>query len=241
MTSIISQIQARNLLIDDFNFNSAIAQERMTEFTEDPLVLSCALKKITEEGKGWHGLDSDEVKESITPDIREYAEKVREYYTKKFFWTALSTNSRLSDYRQRLLNLLENRITKCKDQDCGIYFKLPFFYEEDQVYDQFKKDYETTEVPKIVYGLQSNQKERLDLTYLKTTFSSQRKRKIERFWFTDQKYLYQIELDRDNPLMEMFRVFLNESSNVKLQTYRTIDRIDQMYFYKLFKFNFVKE
>jgi hypothetical protein len=239
--NIISHTQARNLLIDDFDFNSAIAQERITEFNDDPLVLSCALHQLTNSGRGWHGLDSIEVKESITPEIRAEAEAIRDYYTKKFFWTALSSNSRLSDYRQRLLNLLENRITKCKDQDCGIYFKLPVFYEEDQVYDQFKKDYETSEVPKIVYGLTNNQKERLDLTYLKTTFSSQRKRKIERFWFTDQKYLFQIEIDRDNPLMEMFKVFLNESETVKIQAYRTIDRIDQMYFYKLFKFNFVKE
>lgn len=235
MTSIISQIQARNLLLDDFDFVSTQAQDRITEFKKDPLVLACVLKKYLEEGKGYLSLESDSLIELITDQDIEYAEAIRKHYTKKFFWSALS-NRPLSDYRRRLINLLENRITKCKDQDCGIYYKLPWFYEEDMTYEELKQKYRTQEVPNIVYGMKKS-KELLDLEYLKTTVSTQRKRKIERFWFTDQTYLYGVELDQSNPLMEMFKHYLQDK-HVTVEAYRTADRIDQMHYYKLHNFNF---
>lgn len=239
MSTIISQIQARNLVVDDFSIFDQTYKEKEKEFTEDPLYLSCSLKNLHDQGKGWFNLDSDEVKENITDEIKQYAEEIRSYYTKKFFWSALSNDRQLSDYRRRLLNLLENRITKCKEQDCGIYFKLPFFYEEDEVYDQFKKTYTTTNVPEIRYGINSD-KEKLSLTFIKKSHSAQRKRKIERFWFTDQTYLYQIEIEQTNPLLEMFTCLLDQKPIVELEAYRTLDRIDQLYYYKLYKFNFKK-
>lgn len=242
MSHIISQIQARNLLLDDFDFSSSTGkyQERITEFKADPLVLSCVLKKYIEEGKGYISLENENLVELITPADIELSEKIRKYYTKKFFWTALSNDRQLSDYRTRLINLLENRIDKCKDQDCGIYYKLPWFYEEDMSYEDFKSKYKIDSVPRIVYGGTSGPED-LELDYIKSTVSTQRKRKIERFWFTDKTHLYSIEVEQSNPLIEMFRHFLQQSNPVKLQGYRTEDRIDRMYFYKIYRFNFKKD
>lgn len=247
MTSnILSVVQARNQLVDfDINdfLSSTDMKERITEFKYDPLVLACSLKDLVEKQEGYYQLDDSRVIDNITPEIEQRAEEIRKYYTKKFFWNALSNNRPLSDYRRRLINLLENRIRSCKDQDCGIYYKLPFFYEEDQVYDDFKKSYKVgyDEVSRIAYGGKPIT-ETLTLTYLKSSTSTQRKRKIERFWFTNGVNLFQIEIDKDNPLIEMFRSFLKENpTSVKFETFRNIDRIDQMYFYKLFKFNFKKD
>jgi hypothetical protein len=244
MTSnIVSVVQARNQLVDfDINdfLSSTEMKERITEFQYDPLVLACSLKDLVEKQEGYYRLDEQRVIDNITPEIEQQAEEVRKYYTRKFFWNALSNNRALSDYRRRLINLLENRIRSCKDQDCGIYYKLPFFYEEDQVYDDFKKQYMVTDVPNIHYGINKS-KEEFELSYLKSTYSTQRKRRLERFWFSNNKYLFQIEVDRDNPLIEMFKTLLEANpSSVKLEGYRTVDRIDQMYFYKLYKFNFRK-
>lgn len=245
MTSnIVSVVQARNQLAD-FDINDLLSltesNERLTEFQHDPLVLACSLKDLVEKQEGYYQLDDSRVIANITPEIEQRAEEVRKYYTRKFFWNALSNNRVLSDYRRRLINLLENRIRSCKDQDCGIYYKLPFFYEEDLVYDDFKKQYKVDDIPFIHYGGTNPALEKFELSYLKSTFSTQRKRKLERFWFTDNKYIYQIEVERDNPLIMMFKSLLEiNPSCVKLEGYKTRDRIDQMYFYKLFKFNFRK-
>lgn len=246
MSTILSQVAARNALVDfDLNdfLGSTEMKERITEFKHDPLVLACSLKDLLGKQDGYYQLDDPRVIDNITPEIEQHSESVRKYYTKKFFWNALSNSRPLSDYRRRLINLLENRIRSCKDQDCGIYYKLPFFYEEDQVYDDFKKTYKVnhSEVNRIVYGGKPVE-EILTLSYLKSTISTQRKRKIERFWFTDSVHLFQIEIDKDNSLIEMFRSFLEDNTtSVKFKTFRTIDRIDELYFYKLFKFSFVKE
>lgn len=237
MTStILKQIFQRSSTVDEL-FNQEY-RDRITDFTEDPLVLSCALQSVIDTGNGWHSLESETVKQAVTDEIRDKAEKIREYYSKKFFWATLSSSRALSDYRQRLLNLLENRIRSCNDKDVGIYFKLPFFYMEDQVYDKFKKIYQTDNLQPLQYST----KECLDLQYLESTFSTQRKNKIERFWFTDQKYLYQIELDQSNPLLEMFKSLLEENKkSFKLETNKYIDQIDNMQFFKLVKFKFTKE
>lgn len=226
-------------LDDELDIFTSTFKEKNTEFKVDPLVLACSLKDLYEKDQGYYQLQDPRVVDNITDAIQEYAENVRKYYTKKFFWTAFTDSRGLSDYRRRLINLLENRIGSCSDQDCGIYYKLPWFYEEDMIYDEFKLKYETKDLPKYSFSNVAKEPEVLHLEYLKSTFSTQRKRKIERFWFTDQKYLFCIEVDRDNILIDMFRAMLTK--NIKLESKTTIDRIDQMYFYKLFKFNFVKD
>ena len=237
-TSIVSAVQSRNLLVEDFDFLEKDFKERLTEFKEDPLVLSTCLYRLLQEvPNSYYGLEHEVVYESITEEDREVAEKIRKYYTKKFFWTNFTQN--ISSFRSRMVLLLETRERNCKDQDCGIYYKLPWFYHEDMIYDEFKKQYNTSDIPNVVYGIKA-QKSLLKLSYLKSTVCRQRKRKIERFWFTDQKYLYCVELDQENPLIDMFRSFL-ETKDVTIESFRAHDRIDQMQYYKLFKFNFVKE
>lgn len=240
MTSIISQIQARNLLLDEFDFTKAVAEERITEFKEDPLVLACVLKAYTETGKGYLSLDNETLIGLVTDADRQQAEKIREYYTKKFFWRALSDARQLSDYRRRLINLLENRIAKCKDQDCGIYYKLPYFYEEDVVYEEFKKNLKTTEISHLGNARHNIMTKRLE--FLTTTLSAQRKRKIIRYWFKDDnEFLYGLELTSDNPLLMIFDDYLKEQGSVLFQTRLTEDRIDNMNYYKLYNYKFIKE
>lgn len=211
------------------------------KFQEDPLVLACALKTLVQANPQiYYGLDHEFVASAVTDEIRDYAEQLRKYYTKKFFWQNLSDHRQLSSFRSRMLYLLEHRERQCEDSDQGIYYKLPWFYEEDMIYDEFKLKYKTDEVPHVAYGMKAT-KSNLELTYLKSTSSRQQKRKLERFWFTDGTYLYNIEVLEDNPLLEMFKEMIDPNKPVKVQAFKTQDRIDKLHFYKLFKFNFVKE
>ena len=237
-TVISQQIQARQA-IDAFLADIQLT-ERLTEFKEDPLVLSCTRKEYEENGLGYVSIDDARLIEFITDRHRELAEKIREYYTKKFFWRALSEVKPLSDYRRRLINLLENRIRNCKDQDCGIYYKLPYFYEEDVVYEEFRKKLKTTEIKPL--GMERQNIVVKSLEFLTTTLSAQRKRKIIRYWFKDSSdYLYGIELTSDNPLLPIFDDYLKENSTVNFKTRIVEDRIDNMNFYKLHAYKFVKE
>lgn len=226
--------------VDDLDsIFSSKYNERETKFEEDPLVLAVSLKNLMDSTVGqYYSLEDSRVKENINDDIRAKAEQIRKYYGRKYFWNNLTNARSLSGFRGRACYLLENRIRICKDKDAGIYYKLPFFYEEDMIYDEFKKQYNTTDVPQIK---PSANRTNLTLQYLKTTSSRQQKRNINRFWFTDSTYLYSIEVANDNPLLGLFRQLVVDKGTVTFDTCHNVDRIDQMYYYKLFNFTLVKE
>jgi hypothetical protein len=221
---------------------NATFKEKEVEFKEDPLVLAVALKDIMSSNPGsYYSLEDPRVSASITDDTKALAEQIRKYYGKKYFWSNLASNRSLSDYRGRVCYLLENRIHTCKDKDAGIYYKLPYFYDEDMIYDEFKKQYNTTDVPRILHGGTTLVKKCLTLKYLKATSSRQQKRNLNRFWFTDDQYLYNIEVTSDNPLLDLFKQLVVEKATINFDTYYNVDRIDQMYFYKLYNFSLAKE
>lgn len=237
-TVVLQQIQARqksNSLFD--GLLPAQMAERITEFKEDPLVLACTVKRLQDEGKGYRSIDSEDTVAEIIPQDRILADHIKEYYTKKFFWLALSDSRSLSDYRIRLINLLENNIRKCKDQDCGIYYKLPYFYQEDQTYERFKKIYKTNNL-KNIHLVKA--KEYIELDFIERTLTSQRKRKVENIWFTDGQFLFCIHLEQNNPLLEIFLSLIDRGKKVEFHSYKTVSRIDQMHFYKLYQYNLVK-
>ena len=214
-------------------------KETPVVFKDDPLVLSYIIKTFVEKGE-YVSMEDSRLLDFITPEVRNEVEVIRKYYTKKWFWTSFTDSRMLSDFRSRVCFLLETRNQTCSERDCGIYYKLPWFYDEDMIYDEFKKKYKTEELPHMFYGAKAP-KSTYELEYLKSTICTQRKRKIERFWFTDQKYLFNIEVEQDNPLIEMFREFITPGKTVKFDSYITHSRIDKMNYYKLFKFNFTKE
>jgi hypothetical protein len=225
--------------VDDL-FNNEYREKSVT-FEQDPLVLACVVKRLLEINPGTYlSLDSQFVTGDVTDSDVALAEDIRKYYTKKWFWQSLKDGRGLSDFRRQVCYLLENRIKECKDRDTGIYYKLPWFYDEDMIYDTFKQQYNTTELPTVAYGMKPA-KTKFELTYLKSTVSRQQKRKLERFWFTNGTYLYTIMITQDNPLLEMFRNMIEQGKTVQIESYYKVDRLDQMYFYSLFQFNFLKE
>lgn len=241
MSNILTQILNRQKTVSVGTFFDEIEmQERTTEFQSDPLVLSCIVKRLLESGEGYRNMSDSTLLEYMTDDDCALAKNIKEYYTKKFFWRALSNNKPLSDYRRRLINLLENSIRNCRDQDCGIYYKLPYFYEEDLVYDEFKKTFDTTKLSDL-----GNSRQTLflkQLRFLRTSFSGQRKNKIVRYWFNDDNnWLYGLSLTQDNPLLAIFDNYLKEHQTVIFDTRLVEDRIDDLHYYKMYNYKFVKE
>ena len=222
--------------LDDIEFTT-YKDDKAKTWDEDPLVLACALKTIARSDQ-YLSLEDSRIKESITQEIRDHAEVIRKYYTKKFFWTSLTDGRLLSPFRQRLCYLLENRIHETKDKDVGIYFKLPWFYDEDMIHDDLKNKFKTKDLPSPNY---KTQPVAIRLTYIKSSKGWQAKRKVERFWFTDENdYLYGITIPEDNVLLEIFTdIILKKESHIFTNRITT-DRVDNMHYYKLVKFKLIE-
>ena len=207
-------------------------------FTVDPLVLAVACKDLaTINIFDTHSLNSSRVIEYVNDSHRAHAEKIREYYCKKVFWDQLKTSNEISDYRKRMFYLLENKVKECKGQDTGIYYTLPYFYDEDCLYDEFKKTYTVKDLPvKTHYD-----KPTLSLIYLDKSIKYQKRDKKNFYWFTNGQYLFSIDLDRKNPLLELFEERLSKGLTTTFKTYYTNTRIADMQYYKLFNFSLIKD
>ena len=186
------------------------------------------------------GIEESRVLEAINQDVKDRAEAIRKFYTKQWFWNSLSSSRPLSSFRQRAHYLLESRTREVLKKDIGIYVKLPWFYEEDMIYNEFKKTLKTTSsIPTINH---TRGKLHVTVTFLKTSNGWQGKRRSTRYWFKDDAdYLYCIDLEMTNPLIDMFDDAIKEHNTCSFETYIQTDRIDQMHFYKLNQFKLLKE
>lgn len=211
------------------------------KFDGDPLVRSVSAKDLSDKNPSDHyGLNDDSrVRDNITPNIETRAEEIRKYYTKRFFWDALQGKT-LSPIRTRIVQLLEGRITDCNDNDVGIYYKLPYFYEEDQTYEDFSKIYNTDKLSPL--GNKRSNKFAKRLQFVKSTKGIQKNRKSKYFWFSDDnKDLYNVSVELSNPLLSLFEQIIIENPNPLFETYLKEDRLDKLHFYKLYSFKLLKE
>lgn len=228
-----------NVTEDIFDFNTPVYKENEIEFKEDPLVLACSLKELLDRTAQFYGLEDLRVLENVTQEIRDHAELIRKHYAQKFFWAALN-NQRLSPIRTRMISLLEQRIRTCSENDRGIYYKLPFFYEEDMIYEEFSKLYNTEKLSPL--GNKRSNVFAKRLTFIKTSKGIQKNRKQKYFWFSDDnKDLYCIQVDIKNNLIDMLEGFLEQNPTPLFQTHLTEDRLDKLHFYKLYSFKFLKD
>ncbi len=136
--------------------------------------------------------------------------------------------------------LLENRVAECNDQDIGIYWKLPYFYEEDCVYDEFKKLYNTERLSPL--GNKISNKFAKRLKFLKTTTGMQKTQKFKNFWFVDDNNdLYSAQISVGNELLTLFESLITNNPNPIFETYLKESRIDKLHFYKLYSFKLLKD
>jgi hypothetical protein len=239
MSNILAQILQRQNLDFDFSEVDTYNDNNLKKWDIDPLVLSVSLKDIADRTGNILSLDSVDVRNNVNEEIVERSEIIRKYYSKKFFWKNLSNNRSLSPFRQRVCYLLETRSLETKDKDSGIYFKLPWFYDEDMIYDDFKKNLKTENLPKINYKVEPVAKR---LEYITSTIGWQLKRKMHYLWFKDdEQYLHGIIIEYENPLFETFMDLIKSREFCTFITRVVENRIDNMHYYKLHKFKLLEE
>lgn len=233
MNNVINPIVVDGWL-KDFEVVSAYSEKPDT-YKFDLLEAAVVLKKFAPE---FMSIDDPRIVDAIDAEVKEKASAIRKYYTKRWFWNALNS-TKLSSFRQRAYELLETQTRTVLKKDLGIYVKLPWFYEEDIVYEDFKKELKTDDIPNLSPGRGKSQRR---LEFLKTSNGWQGKRRTTRYWFKDDnKFLYGIELEMQNPLLPFFEEAIFANPTCVFEAYLVADRIDRMYYYKLNQFKLLKE
>lgn len=206
-----------------------------TKFEVDPLACSVSFRRRNCE----YGLKHE--KEHITDEDIAQAKKIRDYYSKKYFWNSLKDTKPQTDFRLNAMRLLAIESGwNLTDRETGLFVKLPCFYEEDTTYDQFKETLitgrDTCQVGKI-----SPDPITQKLTYLKKTLRWQGSTKRVTFWFkNDKNKLFGLTALADNPFNELFEDKI-QTPQVFLITRRGLDRVADLWYNDIKKFNIVKD
>lgn len=208
-------------------------EDYTTEYSVDPLVCSVAMYRNSTS----YGLLK--AADSITDEDRDQANAIRNYYSKKYFWDSLKAQRPQSEYRQSAVRLLA--ITegwKLTDRDAGLFVKLPWFYAEDRVYDEFRS---TLNVNRESYvGPNAFNAVTKKLTYLKKTIRWQGSKRAVSFWFKDDaNKLSAITVFADNPFIDIFEEQIQVPRVFEFAP--KVDRLIDMWYNTMKSFKIVKE
>lgn len=209
-----------------------LTDERKTTFEVDPLACSVAFHRKN------IGYGLSNTKEDTEEEDFLKAAKIREYYSKKYFWNSLKSNIPQSEFRSNAMRLLAMADKwELTDKDCGFFVKLPAFYEEDIVYDKFKATLSTSKDLYIRKG--SAQKVQKKLTYLGKTFRWQRLKR-ESFWFKDSdNHLYSYTTTHGHPFNNIFEDQIQTPRMFEFN--HGVDNIVDMWYNNIGSFTILKE
>lgn len=213
--------------------------ENETKFIEDPLVLSCSLKDLASRNEGFFSLNSNLVQTNITPEIREQAETIRSYFIKKYIWAGLKSDKGLSSFKSKTAQLLTSRETRLTETEVGLMVKLPWFYDEDMVYNELRSNYTPHPLannPVPSYG----KAHELELNFVHSNLRWRGNVRNQIYWFKDsENHLYHIALDLKNPLLLFFVGFL--TPRMKFESLLSPSTIGGIVSCKLYNYKLLKE
>jgi hypothetical protein len=226
--------------IDEFDATQTSAYPRndKLKFKGDPLALVLAYRengmenwKITEHLTSSSTWDLLATKEHV-----QQANDIKKYYRNKFVINIFKHGDRgMSKFRQDLRDYVEsdNPYTVYKN-DIPMIVKLPEFYEEDKMMDEFVKEYrmdakhyENVTDSRFLYPMRKHHR--------KTKRTDQL-----HFWFQDSnKLVYRINIDPKNPLLHLFeREFAKDKICLSGTFYSTRIRGQDYTFYSLNNWKF---
>ena len=199
---------------------------------EDILTLSTTAYRLRSEGNNTYmRLLDDTIFDNITPEDRDYASKMRDYYSKKIMMWKLKSNKPLSDYRNSLNSLVHNDSKIFKESQLGVAYYLPLFYEYDIKLDSVKVELTTNQNFNKLDSNNTPVTKNLNsvrLTPIKKLSRKTRRTNSYEYWFKDDDLNagVVIKLDKNNPLEHLWDHIFSTEKVLKIKgsySRRTLD------------------
>ena len=227
-----SQTTAGQLFSIDYGQkeSSNIKRYQVIETTEDLLALSCAWYRIRNANHTLQphitNLLADELFNHLRPEDREMADKVRDYYTKKFMVMTLK-DQKLTMFRQDLKDYLVGAGNKFVEKTIPMIYRMPEFYVHDVAFDEIKIDFEKT-IPKFDSLTRRVTERNVKLTPIKSFKKNSKSRgKFVEYWLKDSRnHAYRFGIRQENTLLGLWDTLFNSGEmtiSLNVQTSRRDD------------------
>lgn len=202
-------------------------------FNKDPLVVACCLRRLN---GSFNNINDPDLYQFINDEDYSTAGKIRDYYAKKFFWLKLKSPDGLSPFRETAMQLLAESNNIVRADHIPIYVRLPWFYEEDTLYDKLKQ-----QVNPITSKLECFDYVQVKLSLVGSSLRWNAKKLFENFWFVNsENYLHNIILEKNNPLLKIFKEEI-KNNNLEFLTKLESRNVFDLSYYRLYDFKIIKE
>jgi hypothetical protein len=197
--------------LDEFAKYCQTGDEKVLEFRDDPLTLSCASYRVYANNPNdrWHDLDAVVVE----PADREQATAIRQYYGTKLVMEALM-GRKLTEFRAKMGQFLAGN-HKLQRNELGMLYKIPYFYVEDTAVDRvIAETVPAKELHEITH--------RLHLTHHSTILQTRKSGDMKQYWFVDyQQQAYMLSGPANNPLTSLVEsVFARGNIDIIARVFR---------------------
>jgi hypothetical protein len=205
--------------------NPNIKRYEVLEITEDLLALSATWQRLRKEAKtdnskyvGATSITDKVLFDHLTPEDRQRADNIRDYYSKKIvMWNLKGVN--LSKFRQDMSSLVHSDGKVFKDNIRPLAYRLPEFYDYDIKFDEMVRQFNRTTTQQT-RSVRKTKTLTLQNVFLTGTKYSKRKE----FWFTDEENnLVTFTVQQENILVSLLEKYAQTPIKV-LATYNTKSR-----------------
>ena len=192
------------------------------ESPEDILVLSAVAKRLRDKNVNiFHRLLEKEMFDRITPEDREHAQTIRDYYSKKIMMWKLKDSSKISSYREDLNTFVHSNGLTFKEEMIGLAYHLPSFYEYDLDLDYVRSCVDANQGFK---KLDDDNKPRIlkctvELEPIKKIVKKRKRLEAVQYWFKDTVLNAGcvIQIDKNNPLEHIWEHLFNTEKVLQIE------------------------
>jgi hypothetical protein len=234
-TISLSNLTTSNINLSTFNhiFNfdddTLIKKVQMYESPEDFLVLSVTRQRVFAEKQFFYSLTDSDIIKHIIPEDRDKARLIREYYSKKLMMAKLCSDNKTTKFREDLATFLCNAGLTLKEKDLGMVFKLPEFYDYDQIIDTKVKANVNIKVSEPTSIRTTD-----DLVPLTKVIRASKKSAMIEYWLKrSNENAVCISIAKDNPLIKIWDKIFDNNATLKINGQYITSKFDNFSFYNL--------
>lgn len=178
-------------------------KQPLIEFKDDPVALACASYRYWIDAPHTRWVEFDQL--TVIPQDRTKAEELKKYYRDRLMIEALTStrNQPPSEFRQKLYKV----ITDCAEltqNDIGLLYRLPYFYQEDQDVDAVMEQTKSVDIHQIGHNITGN------FSLIKKVLRSRKHGDYHDYWMCREgdHAPYLVIVKSDNPLNSVWNSLL---------------------------------
>lgn len=211
------------------------------ESPEDLLALSVTWKRLRDQGEHIVGKLLDrQLFSKVTPEDRDNAATIRDYYSKKVMMWKLKGN-RLTPFREDLNSFVHSDGTKFKENVFGMVYYLPEFYQYDTQLDRVREQVKYKDL--IINTIKTPGKliQEKTLEPIAKIKLSTKRVKQNQYWFKDvlTDGAVHLTIDVRNPLEHIWNHIFENNSFLTINGHYFLRERDNFEYFSVAEWNLV--